>query len=183
MKTRHPMIVTAHIAQEDLAPFDRLRRIHFPPKRNSLHAHLTIFHRLPGEYCDRIISHLGHVANEYPELTAQVDGVRHLGAGVAFSIANNELAAARASLKLAFSSWLGPQDKQKWQPHITIQNGVPRRSADRLYGELLAGFRPQPIRITGFDLWRYLDGPWDHMITIPLKANHENSDDGDETRC
>ena len=29
MKTLHPLIVTAQIAQDDLKPFDRLRQAHF----------------------------------------------------------------------------------------------------------------------------------------------------------
>ena len=41
------LIVTAELAREDFAWLDRLRRAHFPPDRNHLSAHLTMFHALP----------------------------------------------------------------------------------------------------------------------------------------
>jgi len=65
-------------------------------------------------------------------------------------------------LRAEFVSWLGPQDMQKWQPHITIQNKVPKAKADHLYHELTQGFRAHDIEITGLDLWEYLGGPWRH---------------------
>jgi len=41
------LIVTAELAAEDFAWLDRLRQAHFPPERNRLRAHLTMFHALP----------------------------------------------------------------------------------------------------------------------------------------
>ena len=162
MKTLQPLILTARIAQADKAPFDLLRKTHFPPDRNFLDAHLTMFHRLPGEYTERIVEHLKRVAEAGSSIKAEVSGVRHLGAGVAFTIDSAALQDVRAQLKEAFLPWLGPQDMQKWQPHITIQNKVSKDRADRLYQELRAEFQPYTIEITGVDLWKYLDGPWQH---------------------
>ena len=42
-----PIIVTALFDKADHAWFDALRRAHFPPERNVLAAHLTMFHHLP----------------------------------------------------------------------------------------------------------------------------------------
>nr|WP_281064432.1 MULTISPECIES: 2'-5' RNA ligase family protein [unclassified Rhizobium] len=154
--------MTARIAESDKAPFDLLRKTHFPPDRNFLGAHLTMFHRLPGEYTDRIVEHLKRVAEAGSSIKAEVSGVRHLGAGVAFTIDSAALQDVRARLKEVFLPWLGPQDMQKWQPHITIQNKVSKDRADRLYQELRAEFQPYTIEITGVDLWKYLDGPWQH---------------------
>ena len=42
-----PLIVTALLDEAAQQRFDRLRRSHFPPERNHLDAHLTLFHRLP----------------------------------------------------------------------------------------------------------------------------------------
>ena len=162
MKTLQPLILTARIAQADKAPFDLLRKTHFPPDRNFLDAHLTMFHRLPGEYMAWIVEHLKRVAEAGSSIKAEVSGVRHLGAGVAFTIDSAALQDVRAQLKEAFLPWLGPQDMQKWQPHITIQNKVSKDRADRLYQELRATFQPHTIEITGVDLWKYLDGPWQH---------------------
>ena len=41
------LIVTAAMGAEDFAWLDRQRRAYFPPERNQLSAHLTMFHALP----------------------------------------------------------------------------------------------------------------------------------------
>jgi hypothetical protein len=168
MKTRHPLILTARIAEKDLEPFDRLRQAHFPPDRNFLRAHLTMFHRLPGEYEVRIVDVLSRVAESEPSLSAEVSGIRHLGAGVAFVITSPALETLRGALKSAFVNWLGSQDMQTWRPHITIQNKVTRAKADGLHRDLQAGFEPWSIEIVGLDLWGYLGGPWQHLAFAPF---------------
>ncbi len=171
MKTRHPLIVTARIAEKDLKPFDRLRRAHFPPDRNFLRAHLTIFYRLPGEYEARIVDALERAAESVRSETAEISGVRHLGAGVAFVIACPALEAIRRSLKSTFINWLGSQNMQTWRPHITIQNKVARVKADELYRDLQARFEPWSIEIVGLDLWAYLGGPWQHLAFAPFGSS------------
>ncbi|THV12460.1 2'-5' RNA ligase family protein [Rhizobium rhizophilum] len=162
MKTLQPLILTARMSDRDLKPFDRLRQEHFPPDRNFLAAHLTMFHRLPGEYREKVVEHLIEVATGYAPITADVSGLRHLGAGVAFTIASPDLQDIHAGLRRAFMPWLGGQDMQKWQPHITVQNKVSKLAAATLHAELMEGFRPHTIEIIGLDLWRYLGGPWQH---------------------
>ncbi|HVL29354.1 MAG TPA: 2'-5' RNA ligase family protein, partial [Sphingomicrobium sp.] len=44
---RAPLIVTAELAAPDLARLDGLRRLYYPPERNRLPAHLTMFRALP----------------------------------------------------------------------------------------------------------------------------------------
>lgn len=168
MKTLHPLILTAQILPDDLQPFDLLRRAHFPPARNFLRAHLTMFYRLPGEHGGPIIQHLTDAAAATGMINAEVSGVRHIGAGVAFTIASGELETIRTGLKSVFAPYLVSQDMQKWQPHITVQNKVSRSIADRLYKDLLESFQPHRITITGLDLWRYLHGPWKHEFAAPF---------------
>ncbi|WP_262527186.1 2'-5' RNA ligase family protein [Agrobacterium tumefaciens] len=171
MKTRSPLIVTARIAESDLEPFDLLRKRHFPPDRNFLNAHLTMFYRLPGEHRDIILAALETITTEHDTMTADIIGVRHLGAGVAFSLESAPLAAARNELKSLFIQWLGSQDMQPWRPHITIQNRAPKAAADALYKDLRAGFCPRSIEIIGIDLWKYLDGPWELDAAFPFSGN------------
>lgn len=163
MKTRRPLILTARVEEKHLEPFDCLRRAHFPPDRNFLRAHLTMFHRLPGEYEARIANRLISAAQRTHAMTAEVGGVRHLGAGVAYVIVSPALHEIRAMLKLEFISWLGPQDMRKWQPHITVQNKSSKAKANDLFRTLSQGFQPHSINITGLDLWEYLGGPWQHL--------------------
>ncbi|KRD72154.1 2'-5' RNA ligase family protein [Ensifer sp. Root278] len=116
MKTRKPLILTARIAETDLEPFDRLRKAHFPSDRNFLRAHLTMFQRLPGEHLERIVGELQSAATKRGQIRAEVASVRHLGAGVAFTIRSLALEQLYAELRTAFMPWLGGQDMQGWQP-------------------------------------------------------------------
>lgn len=168
LKTNRPLILTARIADRDLELFDQLRTAHFPPDRNFLRAHLTMFHRLPGEYEGQILDSLVDTAGEIDTIMADVIGLRHIGAGVAFSITSTALHEVRERLKSNFLSWLGPQDRQKWQPHITVQNKAPKAKADALYRDLSESFLPYAIEIEGLDLWEYLGGPWLHLAYKPF---------------
>ena len=163
MKTDLPMILTARIAEEDLQPFDRLRSMHFPSDRNHLRAHLTMFHRLPGERLTEVEERLSAITADVGTIVADVSGLRHLGAGVAFTITSRELQDVQSRLKSEFAKWLGSQDQQKWQPHITVQNKVLKAKADALYRDLAEGFKPHTINIKGVTLWRYLGGPWSEI--------------------
>ena len=160
LKTKHPLILTANISDRDLEPIDHLRKRYFPSDRNFLRAHLTMFHRLPGEYLDEVVRSVVDILKDAGPIEAKVSGLRHLGAGVAFNIDSPELHHIRARMKSVFTPWLGSQDMQKWQPHITIQNKVTKTAADSLYGLLQENFVSSSIKIDGVDLWRYLGGPW-----------------------
>jgi 2'-5' RNA ligase len=130
-----------------------------------------MFHRLPGEYQARIVEKLVYAARGAETIVAEVSGVRHLGAGVAFSIESPELQEMRALIKSEFVSWLGSQDIQKWQPHITVQNKSSKPRADELYRVLSQSFQRHSITITGLDLWEYLGGPWRPITTLLLNSS------------
>lgn len=155
-----PVIITARIEDADLLPFDALRSRHFPAKRNFLRAHLTMFHKLPCEELGNIRASARAVTVERRPILAEVSAVRHLGAGTAFTITSPELMEIRSNLRAHLLPSLGPQDLQAWQPHITVQNGVPHTQADVLFEMLSEDFVPHKIRIIGIDIWQYLDGPW-----------------------
>ncbi len=67
MKTLQPLILTARVADDNLEPCERLRQEHFPPP-NFLHAHLTMFHRLPGEYAKRVVEIVEGVGDRHAPL-------------------------------------------------------------------------------------------------------------------
>jgi hypothetical protein len=46
-RARAPIIISALLGPEDFGWLNDLRRAHFPPERNQLDAHLTLFHHLP----------------------------------------------------------------------------------------------------------------------------------------
>jgi hypothetical protein len=155
-----PLIVTAMLADSEQAWFDRLRTAHFPPERNHLRAHLTLFHAIPPMLEDELRQRLAALAAELPPPRADLVGLMNLGGGTAFRIASDDLDAIRAELADAFRGVLTQQDSHGWRPHITVQNKVAAEAARALGEALGRGFTPRPLRLTGLAYDHYAGGPW-----------------------
>ena len=155
-----PLIVSALLGPEDFAWLDGLRRAHFPPDRNRLPAHLTLFHHLPPSLSGELKQRLGEAARAgRPQ--AEAAGLIDLGGGVAVRIVSPALEDIRADLADAFAGLLTPQDQAGWRPHVTIQNKVAPAEARALRTRLEAGFQPRGVRIDGLAAWAYRDGLWE----------------------
>jgi hypothetical protein len=163
------LVVTAELGGDDFGWLQGLRRRHFPPERNHLPAHLTIFHALPPSAEGEARARLARLAASPPP-HAMVAGVMDLGGGVAFRVVSEELDAVRAELAEAFHGLLSAQDAAGWRPHVTIQNKVSPRVARALIEELERGFRPRPLEIAGVGLHRYLGGPWEPLSICPFRG-------------
>jgi 2'-5' RNA ligase superfamily len=163
------LIVTAELGPAELAWLDALRRMHYPPERNQLPAHLTIFHALPPSAEAEIRSRLGEVAREHlPK--AMIAGLLDLGGGVAFRIVSSDLDRIREQLAGDLHGLLGAQDSGGWRPHVTIQNKVSPKTARLLIASLERGFAPRPLAIRGLGLHRYAGGPWETLGVYPFRA-------------
>ena len=164
----HPIIVTATFGDGDNGWLQALRRAHYPPERNQVPAHLTLFHHLsPG-----IEAELGRrlaAATAAPPPKAEIAGVIDLGQGTALRVESEALEAIRAELAAAFHGLLIPQDQAPWRPHVTIQNKVEPRAAKALQRQLRASVTPRPLAIRGLTSWRYLGGPWAELKTHPFR--------------
>lgn len=155
-----PIIVTALMGAADFAWADGLRRAHFPPERNWLSAHITLFHHLPPSVLDEIAGRLKRLCAGPPP-AARLTDVMLLGRGVAYRVDSPELLAMRSELADAFAGMLTPQDQAKPRLHITVQNKVKPDVAKALAQQLRADFRARPIAIAGLAAWHYRGGPWD----------------------
>jgi 2'-5' RNA ligase len=156
-----PLILTLRFDEASFAFFDQQRRRYFPPERNFIPAHLTLFHHLPGEYVETIESDLAAIIRMQPQLTLQVTGLRSLGRGVAYTVNSSALTSLRSSLVTQWQDCLTPQDRQRHQPHVTVQNKVDPADAKALLEELSAAFMPFQATGVGLDLWWYRGGPWE----------------------
>jgi len=157
-----PIIVTAMLGASDFAWADGLRRAHYPPERNLVPAHITLFHHLPPSTADELREQLkAEVRGRAP--AARLSGLRHLGEGVAYQVDSPELEAIRERLADHFTGLLMPQDQAPWRPHITVQNKVAPKVAKALLGELEAAFRPRPLKIAGLASWWYRGGLWEPL--------------------
>ena len=163
-----PIIVTALFGGADQAWFDRLRRAHFPPKRNHLAAHLTMFHHLPPAIADEVKHRLAGETRGVPPPAARIAGVISLGRGVAYRIDSPGLAALRDRLANAFAGLLTPQDSAGWRAHVTVQNKVEPAEAKALRATLERDFHARPVTIAGLAAWWYRGGPWEPLSRHPF---------------
>lgn len=157
-----PIIVSALFGADDFKWLDGLRRAHFPPARNQLAAHLTLFHHLPASTRPELDRRLAEVTCS-PQPMAVAAGVLDLGRGVAIRIESATLRAIRADLAETFASVLTPQDAAGWRPHVTVQNKVQPAEARALRTLLERDFRSRSLSITGLAAWWYHGGPWEPL--------------------
>ena len=152
--------MTALLGTADFAWADALRRAHFPPERNVLRAHLTLFHHLPPS-AERELRDALRDECRAPPPVARLASLVSLGRGVAYRVDSVDLAAIRARLADRFDTLLTPQDRAGWRAHITVQNKVDPTVARALLAELSAVFVPRPLIIAGLAAWWYRGGPWE----------------------
>jgi hypothetical protein len=157
-----PLILTLALDEATTAWLDALRRAHFPPERNLVPAHVTLFHALPGAELAAIATALDAACGALPdEVPARIGPPRFLGRGVALAVEAPAVAGLRARLAAGWRGWLTPQDRQGWRPHATVQNKVPPEAARALHDELRATLPPRDAVAQGLRLWHYRGGPWE----------------------
>ena len=166
-----PLIVTLRMDERSFARLDGLRRAHFPPERNHIPAHVTLFHQLPGAHHDAVADHLAQICAGTRPLPAMAEAVRFLGRGVAIVLASPPFERLRADLEQHWRPWLAPQDRQPFRPHVTVQNKVAAAAARTLYTRLQAEFVPFAVEGVGLSLWRYKGGPWEPLGDFHFAAS------------
>lgn len=160
--------MTLKLPPDAFAFFDGLRRRHFPPERNHLPAHATLFHALPAEAEAEVGERLAARAAAQAAPEVSVEAVRFTGRGVAYGLASRPLEAVRRALAGDFAGRLTAQDAQGWRPHVTVQNKVEPGTARALHAALAAEFRPFAFAAEALLLWRYRGGPWEALDSFPF---------------
>lgn len=144
---------------------DALRAAYFPAGRTQVpHAHVTLFHALPGEQLPHVLEAMTRAAGD--TFVIRVAAVVSLGRGVAYRLTSDRLAAVHRELAAQFDVWLTRQDRQGFRPHVTIANKLPPAAARALHGELASAFEPWDAEAHGLALWHYRGGPWEHAATV-----------------
>lgn len=159
--TKKPLVATLAITPSAQIYFNALRKQHFPPERNYIDAHLTLFHALPDE--PWVMADLEMLAKTLPQFEATVQSIVSLGFGTAFKIASPDLPALHQQLQKRWFEFLTVQDRQKRNFHITVQNKVEPQVAKNLQAELAPDFQPFNFVVQGIQLWRYHNGPWEYL--------------------
>ena len=161
-----PLLLTLELAEPAQSLFQALRNRHFPARRNLVPAHVSLFHALPGAERAEILRLLHGLEAAPPAI--RVETPRSLGRGVAFPLVSPELLVLRQRLAEAWSERLTAQDRERYRPHVTVQNKVTPDAARETLERLARGFVPWTTNGTALLLWRYLDGPWEALARITL---------------
>ena len=164
-----PVILTALLDERTHRIATDLRRRFFPPHRNYLDAHLTLAHQLPGDQVARIRAHAAAVAGRREPIPVYVRELIDMGKGTGLRVSTaadrntaEALQALRRALLAPFAAALAPQDRQPYRrPHLTIQNKVPRETAQRLQRRLQRLFVPWSGTVVGIGAYYYRGGPWE----------------------
>lgn len=155
-----PIVVTAMMGAAEWRYFNALRTAHYPPDRNQVAAHITLFRHVPPS-CLGELDRLVKVIVADPSPPAWIAAPFTLGNGTAFRIDSPALLAIRDRIAEWFAPMLTAQDQAQPQLHVTVQNKVDRRAADALLGELRADFVPRSLSIIGIAAHHYRGGPWE----------------------
>ncbi|HEV7253674.1 MAG TPA: 2'-5' RNA ligase family protein [Mesorhizobium sp.] len=166
-----PLILTLRLDERCSTFFEAERRRYFPPERNFIPAHVTLFHHLPGERQAEIEADLRTAARGQSPFPVQVSGLRFLGKGVAYRLEAPAFTDLRERLSRVWAAHLTPQDRQKIAPHVTIRNKVEPATAKKLFERLSASFRPFTAQAEGLLLWGYRGGPWSPRGRFPFEGS------------
>ncbi|MDP8916448.1 MAG: 2'-5' RNA ligase family protein [Pseudomonadota bacterium] len=164
--SERPLILTLKLDEGSFDWFQALRTEWFPPERNLVPAHLTLFHALPGAELGPVRRTVRDVCARTAPMTLHGGGFLRWGHGVAYSLHARALNVFRAELADAFAPWLTRQDQRPFQPHITVQNKVAQLEAKALLERLQAEWEPFDGGGEGVLLWRYQRGPWEALDEV-----------------
>ncbi len=159
-------IITAELDERSFQGLNQLRKAHFPPERNQLDAHVTLFHQLPLELV------LGSEI-EIPKRPIDVQFTKpfFMGAGTAIEVESGALTKLRSQIALTFPTHLTAQDRQAIATmarkfvaaaktrndeaieDIASANDVITTATGESLGELIRrGANPKPKKEEEFDL-------------------------------
>jgi hypothetical protein len=164
-----PLIVTAELPEALQSRADQLRQAHFPPERNQVNAHVTLFHALPPSVENELRDALAAEAKARP-VPARLVGLMNLGRGTALRLDSPGMLALWERLAERFHGLLTPQDQHAPRLHVTIQNKVAPSVAKALQQQLAANIEPRDFAFAGLALHRYRGGPWEFVRRWPFRG-------------
>ncbi len=160
-KIEDPYILCLKMDAVSLQRLSAWRKQYFPPERNFLEAHLTLYHRLPFTATQLILSTLKTFAQNQLVFPLSFEELTHQGGFLGIKAAPSEVLQVKGALDRAFDLWLAPQDRQKIMPHVTVMNNAPPEATGEALRLLKQEFAPWQGRAEGLQLFRYRQGPWE----------------------
>lgn len=147
-----------------------LRTAHFPPERNHLEAHVTLFHAIPPQCEDELRRLLAREAGSIAPIRARLEGLMPLGSGTALKLSSHGILDLRDAIAEHFHGLLTAQDQHRPRLHVTIQNKVAPKEAKALQAQLAGTIEPRDFAFPGLALHRYRGGPWDFVRRFAFRG-------------
>jgi hypothetical protein len=167
-----PLLITAELPPDVFAWADALRLAHYPPERNRLGAHVTLFHGLPPSAEPTVRRLLAELARR-PAPAAQVEGLMDLGGGTALALDSPELVALHADMAERLQGLIQQKDMRPLRPHITVQNKVARAAARDLQAELVRDLPRVRFRFRALGLSHWREELWRMAQLYPFRAKSD----------
>jgi 2'-5' RNA ligase len=164
-----PLLVTAELPADVLGWADALRREHYPPDRNRLRAHVTLFHALPPSVENELLAILGDLARSAPP-SARISGLMKLERGTALAVQSPAMEEFHARIADRMHGLLTVQDNRPLRLHITVQNKVSPAQARALQATLAAELVPVSFRFRGFGLYAWEEGLWHEIRLVKFRG-------------
>jgi hypothetical protein len=165
-----PLILTAELPKDMHSWATSLRTAHFPPERNYLEAHVTLFHALPGALEGEAVTLLKRLSADTAPVRAELAGIMSLGGGTALKLVSVDMLSLRDQIADHFHGSLTKQDQHAPRLHVTVQNKVKSAEAKALQAELAPQIEPRAFRFRGIGLYRYRGGPWEHVRSFAFRG-------------
>ena len=167
-----PFILTAKLPSDLAAWATAMRAEHFPPERNFLDAHVTLFHALPRHAEGELRRLLSVIAAETAPVPARLEGVMSLGRGTALKLSSESMLRLRDRIADGMHGLLTSQDQHRPRLHVTVQNKVSPAEAKTLQAKLAPLVRPRDFTFPGLALHIYRGGPWEHVRDWQFRGRH-----------
>ncbi|MCJ2188683.1 2'-5' RNA ligase family protein [Novosphingobium beihaiensis] len=163
-----PLLITAELPLDVLGWTDALRRAHYPPERNRLRAHATLFHALPPSVEEELLQVLRDLAR-IPPPQARIGGVMKLERGTALAVESPAMVDLHAQIAERMHGLLTDQDTRPLRLHVTLQNKVKPEAARALQARLAGELRTVSFRFRGFGLYAWEEGLWRPIRVIAFR--------------
>lgn len=165
-----PLILTAQLPPDLHSWATGLRDEHFPPERNYLEAHVTLFHAIPAQCEPEARSFLARLVGEVAPVPARLEGLMSLGGGTALKLSSPDMLSLRDHIADHFHGMLTAQDQHRPRLHVTIQNKVTSKEAKALQAQMAGTVNPRDFAFPGLSLFHYKGGPWELVRSFTFRG-------------
>lgn len=162
-----PLLVVAELPADVFAWAQALRQAHYPPARNRMGAHVTLFHGLPPS-AEMHVRGLLSALSRRPPPDATIRGLMDLGRGTAFAIDSPGMAHLHEEMAERLHGLIQQKDARPLRLHITIQNKVAPADARALQAAMTPSFEQRAFRFRGFGLYSWTGEIWQRDRVFPF---------------